>query len=387
MCQLLCHLDTSSVLILKTSMKTNSISSILLTCIITLLTACTPQRTHVESSHENIMLKNISELTISEIVDSIHTIILDDRSEAIVGNIDKIRIVDSTIYIGDFTSNVITAFDLNGNYLFHIDNIGQGPGEYVAIKSFAADSKHLYVIDNWTGKLIKYDAINGTYQNESKMPFVAWDIEVIDSNKLLFTYVPMQGGSLLNKQPPYRLFITDMELNIKEKLLEFSFGEPDKIGQKLYFTQNDKNIVFGSLFFDGYTLLDKETTNIDHINIDFNNSLIGQDNVDVHDVNKYQFLTDPPFVCSHYTYLSMNDNGIIKECIYDSQTKNLLYNSRESARNYLLPVIGVTNNNFIAALSGIDRELVNHGFYLNNSTKIENTLNKEGMVLVFYKLK
>lgn len=371
-------------------MKTNTIIGILLTCFITsLMVACSPKRAHIVSSHENITLNNISELTISEIVDSIHTIILDERSEAIVGNIDKIRIIDSTIYIGDFTSNVITAFDLNGNYLFHIDNIGQGPGEYVAIKSFAADSKHLYVIDNWTGKLIKYDAINGTYRNESKMPFVAWDIEVIDSTKLLFTYVPMQGGSLLNKQPPYRLFITDMELNIKEKLLEFSFDDPDEIGQKLYFTQNDKNIIFGSLFFDGYTLLNKETTNIDYVNIDFNNSLIGQDNVDVHDVHKYQFLTDPPFVCSHYTFLSVNDNGIIKECIYDSLTKTLLYNSRENARNYLLPVIGVTNNNFIAALSEIDtyRELVNHGFYLDNSTKIENTLNKEGMVLVFYKLK
>lgn len=354
-----------------------------------LVISCSTESPSTKSSQENIKLKNISELNISDIVDSIHTVILENYNEIILGDIDKIRIVDSIIYIGDFSSNVITAFNWDGSYRFNIDHIGQGPGEYAAIKSFAVDNKYLYVIDNWTGKLIKYDATNGNYLNDIKMPFVAWDIEVIDSNKLLFTYVPMPGANLLNKQPPYRLFITDLELNIKEKMLEFSFDNPDIIGQKLYFTEYNKNIVFGSLFFDGFTIIDKETNNLRTINIDFDNSLIKQNNINLHDINKYQFLTAPPFMCNHYIYMSINDNGLIKDCLYDTQTKNLLYNSHKHAKNFFLPIIGTTNDYFIATLSEIDvyQNLKKYGFNISDSTKIEKALDKEGTVLFFYKLK
>ena len=57
-------------------------------------------------------------------------------------------------------------------------------------------------------------------------------------------------------QPSYRLLITDNDLNIIQRLLPFE-EEGDPIGKEVYFTSNDREVVFNWCMNDSFVTLDK----------------------------------------------------------------------------------------------------------------------------------
>ena len=354
-----------------------------------LLVSCNkPKETNI-NFHDTIDYHSVSKSTINELVDSISFLPLEIKEESTVGNIDKICIVDSLIYIGDFHTNQIYIFDLSGKHLFNINYIGQGPKEYTEIKSFAVDTHNIYIIDNRLRKLFVYNRLNGSFVESLKMPFVAWDIETLNDGDFIFTFIPMNGGKLSIKQPPYKLFITDSHLNIKKMMLKYNDNESDALGQRIYFTKGGNNLYFGSYHFNGYTIIDTDTLSaLKHININFDKGLAEQDNVHLHEIDEYQYIIEPPFVCEQYVYLVFCEKGRSKYGIYNTVTREISFNSKTDAYNSLMPIIGSGETYFIGHLADYDiyQKMVNLGFN-KGSELMEETLKKQGDVLVFYHFK
>lgn len=354
-----------------------------------LLTSCNTSNKQEIIYHNIIDYKSISETTINELVDSISFLPLELKEERIIGSIDKIHIMDSLIYIGDFHRGQICIFDLTGKHLFDINSIGQGPKEYTEIKSFSIDSNNIYIIDNNIRKLFVFNRFNGDFVRSVKMPFIAWDIETLNDENLIFTFIPMNGGKLSIKQPPYKLLITDSNLNIKKMFLQYNEEESEPLGQKNYFTKDNNNIYFGSYHFDGYTIINTDDSyELKHININFENGLAEHKNVHLHEIDNYQHIIEPPFVCGQYVYLNFNEKGRGKYGIYNKATKKISFNSKTTGHNSLMPIIGSAKGCFIGHLVDYDiyHKMVNMGF--NRGDKLmENTLKKQGDVLVFYHFK
>lgn len=354
-----------------------------------LFVSCNKPEEQKITFHDTIDYHSISESTINELVDSISFLPLEIKEESTVGSIDKICIMDSLIYIGDFHANQIYIFDLSGKHLFNINYVGQGPREYTEIKSFTVDTDNVYIIDNRLRKLFVYNRLNGSFVESLKMPFVAWDIETLNGGNFIFTFIPMNGGKLSIKQPPYKLFLTDSHLNIKKMMLKYNDNESEALGQRIYFTRDGNNRYFGSYHFSGYTIIDTDTSSaLKHININFDKGLAEQDNVYFHEIDEYQHIVEPPFVCGQYVYLFFCEKGRSKYGIYNTITREISFNSKTDAYNSLMPIVGSGNKCFIGHLADYDiyQKMVDAGFNKGGEL-MEETLKGQGDVLVFYHFK
>lgn len=357
--------------------------------IVLFTTACSRNERENFNFDMNIDSQAISKFTIGEIVDSIFYLPLETNVDAMMRDIDKIRMIGDRIYLGDFQSNKISVYSQQGSYLYTINRMGQGPGEYTTIKSFAVNEKYIYAIDNWTRKLLLYNNNDGTFVKSIPMPFVAWDVETLHDGNLIFAYTPLPGVKLSQSQPPYRLFITNQNLTILHTMLKYRTDETDPIGQKQYFTNNGEQIIFGSYLFDGYTIIDRRNPqDIHHVHIDFQNGLSNQRNVDLNSIQQFQYITEPPFVCNSHIHLSINQSEQLENVIYSKSTQQLYFNSKTVANNYLLPVIGSEKGFFISALTDYDlyKEMTALGF-IQGSKQVETALKNEGTVLIFYRFR
>lgn len=146
---------------------------------------------------------------------------LETNANTLLGSVDKVEFYDGTVYIADYSTRKVVAYDMTGKLRFVLDRQGRGPGEYLEIKSFSVDSDNLYILDNFGRKLFVYDSLTGEYKTTKEMPIVAWDLEALSNGNLIFAFVTA-GGKPSREQPPYRLFVTDNDLNIKEQMLEYS---------------------------------------------------------------------------------------------------------------------------------------------------------------------
>lgn len=105
-------------------------------------------------------LKDESIFLYSKYCDTVTHVFLETNSNCLIGNVSKIQINDSLLYVGDFNiTQSIFVFDMRGRFLKKLFKQGHGPGEYTTISNFHVDKdRNLYVLDNLLGKEFIYDS-------------------------------------------------------------------------------------------------------------------------------------------------------------------------------------------------------------------------------------
>ena len=107
----------------------------------------------------------------SSLFDKIELIQLETTDSSLIGNIKKIELLDSSIYILDGTQRCILVFDNYGNFKKKLSKIGKGPGEYVNIGDFNVEKDGtIEVLSNY--KIIIYDK-DFNVTDEINLPDVA----------------------------------------------------------------------------------------------------------------------------------------------------------------------------------------------------------------------
>lgn len=102
-------------------------------------------------------------------LDTIHFLRLETSDDCLLGDITKIIESDSLIYILDELkgdAKRIFAFDRNGNFKRQISKIGQGPGEYIQLRTFDIRSDTLYMLDDYYNIIMRFDP-NGRFIDQS----------------------------------------------------------------------------------------------------------------------------------------------------------------------------------------------------------------------------
>ncbi len=112
-----------------------------------------------------VNLNKQKKIKLSSFVDSIAYVPLETTENCLIGNIDKIRILNYLIFILDKRQNKIFIFNTSGNFQYSICHIGRGPGEYLSISDFCIDPdmKHIIIADHLTRRFIFYD-LKGKFQ-------------------------------------------------------------------------------------------------------------------------------------------------------------------------------------------------------------------------------
>lgn len=303
------------------------------------------------------------------------------------GSVDKVAFHNDLIYIADYTSKKIVAYDMNGTLRFVIDRQGRGPGEYLEIKSFSVDSDNLYVLDNSGKKLLVYDSLTGEYKTDKMMPVIAWDVEALSNGGLIFAFVEA-GGKLSKEQPEYRLFVTDNDLNIKRQLLDYSGKEEsDVLGYDRFFSVYGDGILFCSFGKDAFYVLDRGNGEIvETVGIDFENKASWKDKRDKSLINNYTHLSSVPFACGEHLLCDITTkDGGGGYCFWGPDTQGFVSNPENGGRNCLLEPVGSYADSFVGLLS--DRELydslVSTGFQ-KAGEDVERALDNGLLVLLFY---
>ncbi len=124
----------------------------------------TPSEKKSGNTVKNISLKDeikndIKPLKLSQIVDQIEYVRLETRKESLIGNIDKLIITDSAIFVGDFEgAKSIFCFNPDGKLNYKIHDVGKGSNEYAAIDNFTVNKKdEVTLYCSHSNKLIHYN--------------------------------------------------------------------------------------------------------------------------------------------------------------------------------------------------------------------------------------
>ena len=153
--------------LLRKSTDTDYIVSVLLLFV---LWSCGTTPDKVSDNPMSVDIDARHEVSIFDIFERVELIPLETTDESIFRHVQRLHYHDGVLYILDWVQ--IFAFDsTTGEFLFKIDDRGQGPEEYLHINDFGIDRQRnkLLVLDPMTNNLIEYD-LNGRHLRRTRLP-------------------------------------------------------------------------------------------------------------------------------------------------------------------------------------------------------------------------
>ncbi|MDR1170353.1 MAG: 6-bladed beta-propeller [Prevotellaceae bacterium] len=195
---------------------------------------------------EIIQAKTFVKENVLNLFDEVKVVDLETTNSSLVGlYIDRIEIYGYKIFaLNSLQShNNILCFDFSGKYLFGIDRIGQGPGEYTSLYDFLIDKNlHHLVLHSDDRKFLHFDMQgNFLYEVKSDNNYSAiYSIYLNDSTYLAFneaTFQPDLKESLI--------YIDSKTMNIRHKsndINEYFYSA----GNKPLCINNDKILCLAS---------------------------------------------------------------------------------------------------------------------------------------------
>ena len=358
------------------------------------------------SVDERISMDNVKPLR--EIVDSIRYVSLkSDPSRKIFfsGNIDKIMCKGDTMYMADkYDNKMIVAYSKDGECLFKVGERGKGNGEYIEISCFTIDDQYLYCVDNATRKLLIYNIDNGKFVKTYDMPIFARDIAVFEDGKFIFfNQQSMFGSSFKSIGGDYKIFITDQNLKIIDKLFPFSEDYCSVLSMRSVFTENRDKIVFSQMAEDLIVVFDKNSyIDQDYYLVDFGDDKAFMD--DKHDekrLRKTKHLHEPVCIIDSlmigsvrmpefgdYWHYGVFVYNMKNKHIYQNANVNDMFKGKTPIDKLVLPIHGVVNNEIISVMWSYElyQNLVKLGFP-TAPKYLEKQLEDGEPFLVFYRLK
>jgi hypothetical protein len=113
---------------------------------------------------------------------------LQTTSESYIKRINRIYIFESRFYVLDKSLKSVFCFSNNGEFLYKINYLGKGPGEYIQIRDFTIleKEKKIVVCCDVPEKLIYYD-LDGKFLSEEKLSMYFWNISSLNSNIIFYS--------------------------------------------------------------------------------------------------------------------------------------------------------------------------------------------------------
>lgn len=144
-------------------------------------------------------------IPLSEIVKDFHYLKLNIGNK-ILGEIDKLIITDSIIIVSDRNqSGSVLGFERStGNLMFWINELGEGPEQYLEISDIEVDEINNEIIIFGYRKIIRYD-FNGDFINSKNPPAFIWQSRY--SNGIYVSYSGVSINNHLQLKYPFNNFL------------------------------------------------------------------------------------------------------------------------------------------------------------------------------------
>lgn len=134
----------------------------------TIIASCSPAK---EASSNIIRNLNPTEEPLQEPLTykNVELIKLETSPSSLLGNINRIEMNDSLIFISEFER--LSLFTRKGKFVSQIGSKGNGPDEYIVLSSFYIDNEkqQVTIIDDYKNALLNYD-FKGKYLSTVSVP-------------------------------------------------------------------------------------------------------------------------------------------------------------------------------------------------------------------------
>jgi len=163
------------------------------------------------------------QLNLSTLFDSIEYVKLSNEPEAIVGDINKIVIHDTCIYVLDrYKTKSLKKFSRKGAYMATIGKRGPGPEEYMEPTDFMVTADEIIVSDQFKSDLKFYD-LSGIFKYAKRVPFLFLKFSAFSSNQYIFHQITTDSNNHMQSISNWLIFETDSTFKINDR----GFFRPD----------------------------------------------------------------------------------------------------------------------------------------------------------------
>ena len=159
----------------------------------------------------NLSSDNVSKvalLPLSEAAAKVEIVSLEVTDESLIGEITKMKVTDSDIWVKHYKDNHVLRFSRSGKFLNKVGKVGQGPEEYIRMADFFVDenTKEVYIQTTIVG--VKVYDYEGNYKRTAAktspddvfmtmyFPFALYDNKFFIAQNLAFINKPTPKDSV-----------------------------------------------------------------------------------------------------------------------------------------------------------------------------------------------
>lgn len=170
-----------------------------------LISSCEPKPIDLDDFEFHVTeYVELDTLHSEDIVESYRYIQLESKNNTLIGEVKGLKVADDKLFV--LSQDVISVFDMEGMFLFNIDAIGGGPGEYSKIADWSIDNGIVYIYDDNKYRIELFDSNSGKHLNSIKTPYAVSELEIID-NRLFADRITIPNELIENSN---RLFTADL---------------------------------------------------------------------------------------------------------------------------------------------------------------------------------
>ena len=193
-------------------------------------------------------------LRFSDVFNSPRIILLDDSVESLLGDIDKVEIVDNNIFVLDGSvAKTLFMFNDKGRFIRKIGRLGNGKGEYISPIDFSFDRErmHIYILDRQQRRIHEYDYTSGEHIRSIIIPHFSANMFCYKD----FIYMDDPGQKHVFRRIPGSEEGEDLLLSrdIQNKGWRFTLSNTDGV----FLNRFSKTPLFTHLFMDTVYRIDE----------------------------------------------------------------------------------------------------------------------------------
>lgn len=365
------------------------------------IAGCIGGSNKMDEEYYKVDLSGIESANLSDIATDIKVIELSAPSEIAIGAIDFIKSYDTYLVLQDnTTTQSITVFRSNGEFVSQLNSPGRGPGEYLAVDCFAVNEEEgiLYIYDR-SFNVYRYSFPEMVFLDKYRVPGHYYNnIEFVEGRLLVVLEpnrqkLPVGGIAFLDfgSTTPHYLGLPDENMSLE-------------MSMPYAFTKSEKGFLYASSgVYSGIYHIDSQGA--EHlITIDFDKHNPPKEVMDVEEVDDfYDKLYTSPFA-TFINSVVLTENKLIFQFMYDkgifSQYLGVIDRNSPSVNlysgidlypgyNHLPLVKGIYDNYYLAVIypEQINSFLPDDGRSLQSwQSQLLDKKNSKGIILIAYKL-
>jgi hypothetical protein len=291
--------------------------------------------------------------SITDYIEKIDFVRLQTCDDCLLSQVNKIIIQGQTLYILDAQYSTLSAFNLNGQFITRIGEIGSGPGQFQTLKDFILTDSVLQLLCNDKKAILKFSN-EGKYLTAERIKLFGHNFEYFDSKWYFFIN---QNNSDLSRD--YNLIITD---STKNASIQRYFAYPSTLNAEISFSgflrKNYEGLLYNSPLSDTVFQITKEGIYPKYAFSFGDYTLPQKAKRTLQDFMQnglqYAYLGNGIYDNDSLLAFSYTSRGILSYGFYDKQSKNLL--GKSSIKNDIFSIlvnqpVALINNTFISTIS------------------------------------